>query len=291
MHMHNTGVAKQLIKATSAKSFVTELMTHAKTLSGRSIAYLGLWNEGAVLDVTGVYDSLPTLKVGDQLEITMSPETRAVAPCLINSVHLVGDEIVVNAAENLFTYVQAEEIVRAIAGFMRETNMTSILFGGLPSGQGSWILPRTGAPICLSSFGLGWVLPYEGMLLSRDLVSGACVMLSLENVKAHKLARHNWTSFWSPSNEMYVVSMGHRVRDGYLYVTMRHGQKTIVEAWNLRALTKGGKVETKSVNLRPEWGFTWSSDLLGPVEAGHAIAVLSHDTHGIHFYGVDAPRA
>lgn len=288
--MGTTGVAKQLIKATTAKMFVTELMAHAKTLNGHSIAYLGLWNDGAVLDVTAVYDSLGALKVGDQVEITMSPETRAANPCLINSVHLVGEDIIVNGAENLFTFVQAEEIVRAVAGFMRETGMTSIIFGGMPSGQGSWMLGRTLSPVCLSSFGLGWVLPYEGMLLTRDLVSGACLMLSVDMVKGHKLGRQHWVSFWAPTSEMFVVGFGHRVRDGHLYVTLRHGMTTVVEAWNLAGLAKGGKVATTHVALRPEWGFSWTNDLLGPVH-GNAVAVLAHDTHGIRFFGVDAPRA
>lgn len=283
--------AIQLIKATNVQGFIEKLQGHADKLNNRTMAYLGLWNDGAVLDTVGQVERFEGLKIGDKLEIMMSPDTRALNPALIKSIHLVGDDIVVNGAENLFMYVQAEEIIRAVASFLRTTGATNVIFGGVPSGIGSWLLPKVGTPVALSSFGWGSVLPFEGHLIARDIVSGGCYFLAPEQLKGYQLGRRFWTQIYTPVADRQVVNFGHRVRDGYLYVTLRHGMNTIVEAWDLRPLLQNKKIVANIVEVKPEWQTFWGADIIGPVLQGNALALVSSNLNGVTFYGMAAPTA
>lgn len=287
-----TNFASQIIKATTGKNFIEQLDTRAqaKTLTNRAMATLGLWGEGAVLDAidTATFDGL---KVGEKLEIAMSPETQACHPALIKSIHLVGNDIVVNGAANLFTYPQAEEVVRGVANFLRSTNAKNVIMGGIPNGCDAWFLPKNGAPISLSAFGMVSVLPFEGYLLARDLVTGGGFYLTPEYIGKCSMSRQYWSQFYSPANETYVASFSHRVRDGYLYATLRCGANTVVEAWNVRPLLQNRKIETNALPVRPEWVSTWGTEMVGPVDQCNAIAMVSPNAQCITFYGMAAPTA
>src|SRR5687767_11229216 len=106
MTTNNRTTATQAINARTAKDFIEQLTQQAKTLRNRHMAYLGLWGQGAVLDTIGGLgnlDRLEALKVGEKLELAASPETHACNPTFIKSIHLVGDQIVCNGDQNLFT--------------------------------------------------------------------------------------------------------------------------------------------------------------------------------------------
>lgn len=283
-----TGSAIQVIKAATADTFLAELNAMSSKVTNRAMAYLGLCNEGAVLDTVPNSDSVMGLKVGEKLELACSPETLACAPCYIKSIHWAGNNIICNASENLFTYPQAEKIIRGVAAFLKTTGANDVILGGNPTGCGSWLLPEKGAPVCLSTFGWASVLPYQNYYICRDTVSGGCYCLNPDNIQRGNYGRQYWTRFYTPTAGVMVANFGHRIRDHHLYVTLRTGMNTSVEVWDLRPILNNKPVTTTAINMKPEWKMTWGTEIVGPCETGNTLAIASNNTTGITFYGVQA---
>lgn len=282
-----TGTAKQIIKATDWNTFINQLTS--SNIDFRQMAYFGLWEQGAVLDVVDNFDSISGLKVGEKLEISMSTETKVLNPTLITSIHLCGNDIIVNGSENLFTFGHAEPLLRAFGQWMIKHSVKSVIFGGTSVGLGSWVLPQNGTPICLSTFGFGGVLPYEGYLFTRHLVTGECLYLSNDKISSGLYGVSNWVSFYTPSTGVQVTGFGHRVRGGWLYVTLRHGNTVTVEGWDLRPLWKGGKVITNTINMNNE--LVGNVDLVGPVWGGDTMVWTSGHPTSVTFWGVSGLSA
>jgi hypothetical protein len=286
--MNHTSTTKQIIKASSWHAFMQKLERHGDAVSFRHMAYFGLWHKGAVLDVVDSWQRVAMLRLGDQLDLSMSPDTASLDAALVSSIHLVGEAIVINGSDHLFTYPQAEELFRAMAAWMRRHEVKNVIFGGAPEGCGSWVLPAHGAPICLSSEGWGWVLPHEGTLFARERTSGACCLLSAELFAQGCIGRQHWLTFYVPLPGHTVIGMGQRVRDGFIYATIKRGEHTGVEAWDVRPLRTGGPVVTSALR-QASGAWTSENDLLGPLVSDlgshNTVAWIASHASNVTLYG------